>query len=79
MHSDSRSRESYYFVLPAKKQPMLRLQRLPLVKWTLVPVLMIVMALVALSLGLWWDSITSLAGHSVVGSTGHLHELTNIQ
>jgi len=65
MPSHSRSRESYYFVLPAKKQPTLKLQRLPLVKWALVVVLMIVMALIALWLGLWWDSITPLATQSL--------------
>ena len=65
MPSHSRSRESYYFVVPAKKQPTLKLQRLPLVKWALVVVLMIVMALIALWLGLWWDSITPLAAQSL--------------
>jgi Co/Zn/Cd efflux system component len=54
-------RESYYFVLPAEKQPTLGFQRSSLVKWGLVLLLMVAMALVALSLGLWWDSIALLS------------------
>lgn len=56
----SRNRESYYFILPAEKQPTLRLSKSPLMKWALVLVLVFVMAVVALSLGLWWDSVTPL-------------------
>jgi hypothetical protein len=70
MPSHSRSRKSYYFVLPAKKQPTLKLQRFPLVKWALVVVLMVVMAIIALSLGLWWDSVTPLAAHSLAAQAG---------
>jgi hypothetical protein len=53
----SHSRESY-FILPAEKQPTPKVSQVPLLKWALILMLMIVMALVALSLGLWWDSVS---------------------
>jgi len=53
-------RREPYFILPAEKQPTQRLSKLPLLKWALILGLMILMALVALSLGLWWDSVSPL-------------------
>jgi|HubBroStandDraft_6_1064221.scaffolds.fasta_scaffold61523_5 hypothetical protein len=60
----SHSRESCYFVLPARKSRTVILPRSASMKWALALVLMIVTAMVALSLGLWWDSITPLATRS---------------
>jgi len=54
-----------YFVLPVPKRQTLGVPRSAFVKWALVLVLMVVMALVALSLGLLWDSITPLAGNGL--------------
>ena len=50
----SHSHESY-FILPAKKLPIARLPRSPLAKGALLLVVMVAMAIVALSLGLWWE------------------------
>jgi len=59
----SPSREPY-FILPAKKQPLLKLpklgfQRAPLMTGALVLVLIVIMVFVALSLGAWWDRLTT--------------------
>jgi|HubBroStandDraft_4_1064222.scaffolds.fasta_scaffold515182_1 hypothetical protein len=57
------SREPY-FILPAKKQPLLKLpqvgfQGAPLLTGALVLVLIVIMVLVALSLGALWDRLTT--------------------
>ncbi len=57
------SREPY-FILPAKKQPLLKLpkvgfQSAPLMTGALVLVLIVIMVLVALSLGALWDRLTT--------------------
>jgi hypothetical protein len=49
------------FILPARKLPTVRLQRSALVKCALVLGLIVVMAIVALSLGILWDSLTPLS------------------
>jgi hypothetical protein len=58
--------ESYYFILPARKLPTVRFQRSALVKCALVLVLIVVMAIVALSLGILWDSLTPLSNPPVL-------------
>jgi hypothetical protein len=52
--------ESYYFILPARKLLTGRFERSALVKCALVLVLIAVMAIVALSLAILWDSLTPL-------------------
>jgi hypothetical protein len=59
----SPSREPY-FILLATNQPLLKLpkvgfQRAPLMTGALVLVLMVIMVFVALSLGAWWDRLTT--------------------
>jgi hypothetical protein len=55
----SHSSESY-FILPSKKQPAVRSLRTPLMTGTLVLVTMPIMIVVALSMGMWWDSLTPI-------------------
>jgi hypothetical protein len=57
-------RESYresYFILPTKKQPAVRLPRRPLMTGVLTLIAVLAMVGIALSLGMWWDSITVLS------------------
>jgi hypothetical protein len=61
----SPSREPY-FILPAKKEPLLScqmvgFQRAPLMTGVLVLVLIVIMVLVALSLGALWDGLTTVS------------------
>jgi hypothetical protein len=56
----SQSPESY-FVLPLKKQPTIRSLRTPLMTGVLTLIAILIMVLVALLLGAWWDSLTSLS------------------
>ncbi len=49
-----------YFILPAQKQPAARSPRTPLMSGVLVLVAMLIMVLVALAMGMWWDSLTPI-------------------
>ena len=49
-----------YFILPAEKQPAARSPRTPLMSGVLVLGTMLVMVLVALAMGMWWDSLTPI-------------------
>ena len=63
MQSLSHSSESYsesYFVLPVKKQPTINLPKAPLVTGALTLIAILFMVVIALSLGLWWDSLTPI-------------------
>jgi hypothetical protein len=55
-----RSREYYresYFILPTKKQPTVRLLRTLLMTGVLTLIAILAMVIIALSLGMWWDSL----------------------
>ena len=63
MPSPSHSSESYsesYFVIPIKKQPIIKLPRTPLMTGVLTLIAILFMVAVALSLGLWWDGLTPI-------------------
>jgi len=62
----SHSPESY-FILPVKKQPAMRPPRAPFVKSALMVVLMLIMVIVALSLGTYWDGLSSGDAYSLNG------------
>jgi hypothetical protein len=49
-----------YFILPAEKQPAARSPRTPLMTGVLVLVTILIMALVALAMGMCWDSLTPI-------------------
>ena len=49
-----------YFILPAEKQPAARPPRTALMTGVLVLVTMLIMVLVALAMGVCWDSLTSI-------------------
>ena len=58
------NRENYHescFVLPIKKQPTVRsFLRTPLITGILVLVTSLIMGVVALAMGMWWDSLTPI-------------------
>jgi hypothetical protein len=58
------SLESYresHFILPTKKRPTVRHPRTLLMTGALTLITIFAMAIIALSLGMWWDSITPLS------------------
>jgi hypothetical protein len=58
------SLESYResdFVLPLKKQPTARPPRTLLMSGVLTLITVFAMAIIAISLGMWWDSVTPLS------------------
>ena len=50
-----------YFILPLKKQPAARPPRTLLMSGVLTLITIFAMAIIALSMGMWWDSVTPLS------------------
>jgi hypothetical protein len=59
--SSLESYREFYFILPIKKQPGARLPRTLLMSGVLTLITIFAMAIIALSMGMWWDSVTPLS------------------